>query len=150
MVRQLEHNWELDQYGPRGFAKARMGQRPRIDPEQVRAAQPGEAWVIQAGHAIHLRVLPPPAVVEAPVAPATPASDADTVPLPEIHEPVSVGIAAAVAHAARVVRRAGQRVGRRRERAGRLPAPGWQPAPGRQGSRWPWPVGRPVPGRDRR
>jgi hypothetical protein len=31
MVRTLEHNWELDHYGPRGFAKARMGQRPRID-----------------------------------------------------------------------------------------------------------------------
>ena len=49
MVRTLEHNWELDHYGPRGFAKARMGERPRIDPEQVRQAQPGEAWVIQAG-----------------------------------------------------------------------------------------------------
>ena len=31
-VRVLEHNWELDFYGPRGFAKARMGERPRIDP----------------------------------------------------------------------------------------------------------------------
>jgi hypothetical protein len=54
----LEHNWELDAYGPRGLAKARMGDRPRIDPEQVRQAQPGEAWVIQAGRSIHLRVLP--------------------------------------------------------------------------------------------
>jgi hypothetical protein len=61
-VRVLEHNWELDFYGPRGFAKARMGERPRIDPEAVRQAQPGEAWVIQAGQSIHLRVLPPPAV----------------------------------------------------------------------------------------
>src|ERR687897_2608165 len=59
MVRTLEHNWELDHYGPRGFAKARMGERPRIDPEAVRQAQPGEAWVIQAGQSIHLRVLPP-------------------------------------------------------------------------------------------
>ena len=42
-VRVLEHNWELDSYGPRGLAKARMGERPRIDPEQVRQAQPGEA-----------------------------------------------------------------------------------------------------------
>jgi hypothetical protein len=47
MVRTLEHNWELDYYGPRGLAKARMGEQPRIDPEQVRQAQPGEAWVIQ-------------------------------------------------------------------------------------------------------
>jgi hypothetical protein len=58
--RALEHNWELDFYGPRGFAKARMGERPRIDPEQVRQAQPGDAWVIQAGQSIHLRVLPRP------------------------------------------------------------------------------------------
>ena len=151
MVRQLEHNWELDQYGPRGFAKARMGQRPRIDPEQVRAAQPGEAWVIQAGHAVHLRVLPPPAVVAAPVAPAVTAPEADTVPLPPVEEPVTVGIAAAMAYAGRVVRRAGQRASRQRERrAGRLPSPGWQPASGRGQGRWPWPVGRPAPGRGRR
>jgi hypothetical protein len=57
-IRVLEHNWELDFYGPRGLAKARMGEQPRIDPEQVRQAQPGEAWVIQAGQSIHLRVLP--------------------------------------------------------------------------------------------
>ena len=36
----LEHNWELDFYGPRGLAKARMGERPRIDPEAVRQAHP--------------------------------------------------------------------------------------------------------------
>jgi hypothetical protein len=150
-VRALEHNWELDHYGPRGFAKARMGQRPRVDPEQVRQAQPGEAWVIQAGHAIHLRVLPPPAVVETPAAPqATVLLGRDTTPLPA-EQPAAVGIAAAVAHATgRVVRRVGQRVGRRRERGGRLPSPGWQPAPGRPPGRWPWPVGRPVPGRSRR
>jgi hypothetical protein len=58
-VRVLEHNWELDFYGPRGFAKARMGERPWVDPEAVRQAQPGEAWVIQAGQSIHLRVLQP-------------------------------------------------------------------------------------------
>jgi hypothetical protein len=40
MVRTLEHNWELDFYGPRGLAKARMGKRPRIDPEAVRQAHP--------------------------------------------------------------------------------------------------------------
>ena len=88
MVRTLEHNWELDHYGPRGFAKARMGDRPRIDPEAVRQAQPGEAWVIQAGQSIHLRVLPPPAVAPAPVEPAAtlPLAD-DTMPLPTVEEP---------------------------------------------------------------
>ena len=140
--RVLEHNWELDFYGPRGFAKARMGERPRIDPEQVRQAQPGEAWVIQAGQSIHLRVLPPPAVTPAPIEPtATLPLAGDTIPLPAVEEPATVGIAAAVALAAgRSIRRAGQRFGRRRERPGRLPTP----------VRRPWLVGRPLPGRGRR
>ena len=126
---------------PAGFAKARMGERPRIDPEAVRQAQPGEAWVIQAGQSIHLRVLPPPAVAPEPVEPAAtlPLAD-DTMPLPTVEEPAPVGIAAAVALAGRTVRRAGQRVGRRRERTGRLPSP----------ARRPWLVGRPLPGRGRR
>ena len=142
MVRTLEHNWELDHYGPRGLAKARMGDRPRIDPEAVRQAQPGEAWVIQAGQSIHLRVLPTAGRgTPEPVEPTAtlPLAD-DTIPLPAVEEPAPVGIAAAVALAGRVVRRAGQRVGRRRERTGRLPSP----------ARRPWLVGRPLPGRGRR
>jgi hypothetical protein len=133
MVRTLEHNWELDFYGPRGFAKARMGERPRIDPEAVRQAQPGEAWVIQAGQSIHLRVLPPPTVAPEPVEPAAtlPVAD-DTIPLPTAEEPAPVGLAAAVALAGRTIRRAGQRMNQRRERAGRLPSPArrpWLPVP---------------------
>jgi hypothetical protein len=141
-VRTLEHNWELDFYGPRGFAKARMGERPRIDPEQVRQAQPGEAWVIQAGHAIHLRVLPPPAVATEPAVPAVavPVGD-DTVPLP-VEQPAPTRIAAAVTTAGQAMRRAGRRVGKRRQRDGRLPSPGWRTG------RWPWP--RPLPDRGRR
>jgi hypothetical protein len=140
MVRVLEHNWELDFYGPRGFAKARMAERPRVDPEAVRQARPGEAWVIQAGQSIHLRVLPPPGGAAAPVAHLTtlPLTN-DTLPLP-IEEPAPVGIAAAMALAGRTVRRVGQRVGRRRERAGRLPSP----------VRRPWLPVRPLPGRGRR
>jgi hypothetical protein len=138
--RVLEHNWVLDHYGPRGLAKARMGDRPRIDPEQVRQAQPGEAWVIQAGQSIHLRVLPPPTAPSLLVEAATtaPLTD-DTLPLP-VEQPAPVGIAAAVALAGRTVRRVGQRVGRRRERTGRLPSPArraWLPVP-------------PLPGRGRR
>jgi hypothetical protein len=141
MVRTLEHNWELDFYGPRGFAKARMGERPRIDPEAVRQAQPGEAWVIQAGQSIHLRVLPPPAVAPEPVEPAAtlPLTD-DTIPLPTVEQPPPVGIAAAVALTGRVVRRAGRQLGRRRERTGRLPTP----------IRRPWLPVPPLPGRGRR
>jgi hypothetical protein len=139
--RVLEHNWELDFYGPRGLAKARMGERPRIDPEAVRQAQPGEAWVIQAGQSIHLRVLPPPAVAPKPVelADNLPLAD-DTLPLPTVEEPGPVGIAAAVVLAGRVVRRGGQRVGRQREQGGRLPTP----------VRRPWLPVRPLPGRGRR
>src|SRR5215218_7819478 len=140
MVRTLEHNWELDFYGPRGFAKARMGERPRIDPEAVRQAQPGEAWVIQAGQSIHLRVLPPPTAPSLPSEPAAtiPLTD-DTLPLP-IEESAPVGIAAAIALAGRAVRRVGQRVARRRGRVGRLPSP----------ARRPWLPLPPLPGRGRR
>jgi hypothetical protein len=139
-VRVLEHNWELDFYGPRGLAKVRMGERSRIDPEAVRQAQPGEAWVIQAGQSIRLRVLPPPAVVPEPVelAATLPLAD-DTIPLP-VQQPTAAGIAAAIALAGRVMRQAGQRVGRRRERTGRLPSP----------TRRPWLPVRPLPGRGRR
>jgi hypothetical protein len=139
-VRVLEHNWELDFYGPRGLAKARMGERPRIDPEQVRQAQPGEAWVIQAGQSIHLRVLAPPAIAPEPIEPiATLRLPDNTIPLPT-HEPAPVGIAAAVALAGRIVRRVGQRMGGRRERTGRLPSP----------ARRLWLPVRPLPGRGRR
>jgi hypothetical protein len=118
-----------------------MGDRPRIDPEQVRQAQPGEAWVIQAGQSIHLRVLPPPAVAPEPAEPAAtlPLTD-EAIPLPMAEEPAPVGIAAAVALAERVVHRAGRRIKQRRERIGRLPSP----------ARRPWVAGRPLPGRGRR
>jgi hypothetical protein len=117
-----------------------MGDRPRIDPEAVRQAQPGEAWVIQAGQSIHLRVLPPPTVAPEPVelTNTLPLSD-DTIPLP-VEEPSPVGIAAAVTLAGRVARRVGQQVRRRRERGGRLPTP----------VRRPWPPVPPLPGRGRR
>ena len=126
---------------PAGSPRPAWGTGPGSTPRPVRQAQPGEAWVIQAGQSIHLRVLPPPAVAPEPVEPAAtlPLAD-DTMPLPTVEEPAPVGIAAAVALAGRIVRRAGQRVGRRRERTGRLPSP----------ARRPWLVGRPLPGRGRR
>jgi hypothetical protein len=141
-VRDVEHNWEVDRWGPRGLAKARMRDRSRIDPELVRAAQPGEAWVIQAGHAVHLRVLPPPVAAPAVVEPAAtlPLGERDTQPLTVVAAPGSGRIAAAVARATRTLRQAGQRAPRRRQRPGRLPSPGWRP----------WLVGRPLPGRGRR
>jgi hypothetical protein len=96
--------------------------------------------VIQAGQSIHLLVLPPPAAPSMPVEPAVtlPLTD-DTVPL-TVEESAPVGIAAAVALAGRVVWRAGQRIGRRQEWAGRLPSP----------ARRPWLPVRSLPGRERR
>lgn len=97
--------------------------------------------MIQAGQSIHLRVLPPPGVVPAPVEPTAAISLADdTLQLRAEEEPAPVGIAAAIALAGRVVRRAGQRAGRRQERTGRLPSP----------ARQPWLPVRPLPGRGRR
>jgi hypothetical protein len=138
-VRDVEHNWEVDRWGPRGVAKARMRDRPRVDPELVRAAQPGEAWVIQAGHAVHLRVLPPPAVAPEVVelAATVPLGERDTEPLHVAPEPGVGRIAAAVVRTTRAVRQAAQRAPSRRQRRGRLPQPerrpgwrrlGWRPA----------------------
>jgi hypothetical protein len=143
-VRDVEHNWEVDRWGPRGVAKARMRDRARIDPELVRAAQPGEAWVIQAGHAVHLRVLPPPAVPAEAAEPAAwlPLGERDTQPLTVVPAPSSGRIAAAVVRTTRAARRAAQGASRRQQRPTRQPgrAPvwrrlGWRPAPAR-GRRW--------------
>jgi len=136
-VRDVEQNWEVDRYGPHGRGKVRMVHRDRVDRELVRAAQPGEAWVIQAGHTVHLRVLPPPAVAPQVVEPAAavPLGERDTQPLTVAPEPGSGRIAAAVARTTRTVRRAGQRVARRRQRPARQPGRtpawrrlGWRPA----------------------
>ena len=136
-VRDVEHNWEVDRWGPRGVAKARMRDRSRIDPELVRAAAPGEAWVIQAGHAIHLRVLPPPAVASEVVEPAAvlPLGEHDTQPLTVVPAPGVGRIAAAMAWMTRAVRQAAQLTPRRRQRPARQPGRtpawrrlGWRPA----------------------
>jgi hypothetical protein len=140
MVRQVEQQWNVDEWGPSGTGRLRMTERPRIDPEQVRAAAQGEAWVIQAGRAAHMRVLPPPqppAEPEQPAATQPVGTDADTLPLRPVPDRP---IAAAVALAARVVRRSSRRPVRRRpeRRGGRMPAPWWRPirpaGPGR--GRW--------------
>jgi hypothetical protein len=137
----LERNWELELLRPPWLRQGPHGGATAGRPRAVRQAQPGEAWVIQAGQSIHLRVLPPPTVAPEPVdrAATIPLAD-DTIPLPPIEQLAPVGIAAAVTLAGRILRRAGQGVGQRRERRGRLPSP----------ARRPWVVGRPLPGRGRR
>lgn len=60
MVRDIEQSWAFNQYGPMGHSQVRMTERYRIDPEQVRAAATGEAWVIHGGRAVHLLVFRAP------------------------------------------------------------------------------------------
>jgi hypothetical protein len=135
VVREVEHLWSLDRWGPTGHGKARMGERPRVDVEQVRAAQPGEAWVIQAGRALHLRVIPPPrpsdeARSQIAAAPDTQPEqpEANTAPLPR-------RLVAAAWRKADRIRKARRRDKRRKKGGGRLPPPTWRllrPLPGRQ------------------
>jgi len=65
-VRTPEQAWQLDPWGPAGQARIHMEERPRVDPNQVRQLQPGEAFLIHAGRAVKLSVLqaPVPAQVQ--------------------------------------------------------------------------------------
>jgi hypothetical protein len=65
-VRVAEQAWQLDPWGPAGQARVHMADRPRVDPNQVRQLQPGEAFLIQGGRAVKLSVLqaPVPAQVQ--------------------------------------------------------------------------------------
>jgi hypothetical protein len=65
-VRTPEQAWQLDGWGPAGQARIHMEERLRVDPNQVRQLQPGEAFLIQAGRAVKLSVLqaPVPAQVQ--------------------------------------------------------------------------------------
>jgi hypothetical protein len=59
-IRVPEQAWQLDAWGPAGQARVHMVERPRVDPNQVRQLQPGEAFLIQAGRAVKLSVLQAP------------------------------------------------------------------------------------------
>jgi hypothetical protein len=65
-VRVPEQAWQLDPWGPAGQARGQMGDRPRVDPNQVRQLHPGEAFLVHAGRAVKLSVLqaPVPAQVQ--------------------------------------------------------------------------------------
>jgi hypothetical protein len=55
-----EQTWQLDQWGPDGHASLHMTQQPLVDPDAVRRAEVGEAWVIAAGRSLHLQVAETP------------------------------------------------------------------------------------------
>jgi hypothetical protein len=65
-IRVAEQAWQLDAWGPAGEARVHMVERPRVDPNQVRQLNPGEAFLIQSGRAVKLSVLqaPMPAQVQ--------------------------------------------------------------------------------------
>jgi hypothetical protein len=60
-----EQTWRLDTYGPDGHASLRMQQRPRVDPDAVRRAEVGEAWIIAAGRVLHMQARQWPATAPA-------------------------------------------------------------------------------------
>ncbi len=59
-VRVAEQAWQLDPWGPAGQARVHMADRPRVDPNQVRQLQPGQAFLIHGGRAVKLQVLQAP------------------------------------------------------------------------------------------
>ena len=63
-VRTPEQAWQLDAWGPAGQARVHMADRPRVDSNQVRQLQPGEAFVIQGGRAVKLSVLQAPVLAQ--------------------------------------------------------------------------------------
>jgi hypothetical protein len=78
-----EQTWQLDQWGPAGHASLRMEQRPRIDPDALRRAGIGEAWVVAAGRTLHLHVLETPYATPMPAALPSPEREDQAVAEPE-------------------------------------------------------------------
>jgi hypothetical protein len=59
-VRKAEQSWQLESGGGSGMGSMRMGFRMAIDPDLVRQAGIGEAWIIARGRYVHMQVLPVP------------------------------------------------------------------------------------------
>lgn len=56
-VRAIEQSWQTDTKGTSGMGTAKIAHKMKIDPDAVRQARTGEAWVIQAGKAAHMQVI---------------------------------------------------------------------------------------------
>lgn len=56
-VRAVEQSWQLDELGQSGMGSAKMHHKMRVDPDEVRQARTGEAWVITKGRAVRMQVL---------------------------------------------------------------------------------------------
>jgi hypothetical protein len=57
LVEAPERSWRLDEWGSTGQASVSMQRRPLVDPQAVRHAATGEAWIVQPGHALRVQVL---------------------------------------------------------------------------------------------
>ena len=71
-VRKAEHSWQLDSAGGSGMGSMRMGFSMAINPDEVRRARTGEAWVIANGRHAHMQVLPAPQTPGRAVRPSAP------------------------------------------------------------------------------
>lgn len=56
-VRGMEQSFQLDPTGSTGLGTVKMAHKLRIDPDEVRQARTGEAWIVTRGRAAHLSVL---------------------------------------------------------------------------------------------
>jgi hypothetical protein len=57
LVEVPERSWRLDEWGSTGQASVSMQRRPLVDPQAVRHAGVGEAWIVQPGQALAMQVL---------------------------------------------------------------------------------------------
>lgn len=56
--RKVEQSWQLDEASHSGMGSMRMGFRMKLDPDRVRQAGVGEAWVIAGGQYLRMQVIP--------------------------------------------------------------------------------------------
>ena len=56
-VRKIEHSWQLQDSASSGMGSMRMAYGMRVEPDDVRQARIGEAWVISSGRALRTRVI---------------------------------------------------------------------------------------------
>jgi hypothetical protein len=56
-VRATEQSWQLHNTGSSGVGSIKMHHKMRVDPDAVRQARVGEAWLISYGRALHMSVL---------------------------------------------------------------------------------------------
>jgi hypothetical protein len=55
-VRVTEQSWQLHETGHSGMGSVKMHHKMRVDPDAVRQASVGEAWLLNSGRALHMSV----------------------------------------------------------------------------------------------